>query len=478
MRWLPRRKMTPSAKPAQTTRKASQTFDVAALLDRSSWSNYQKLLTVLAALAVIFDGFDIQILGFAIPSLIREWHVARGDFGPVLAVGLAGMAVGGPLAGYCGDRFGRRIALIGCVVAFGLATMGTAMVHGLAGLTILRFVTGMGTGGALPNASALTAEFAPLRRRAMAVKLTLVCFPLGGMLGGLLAAWVLPRFGWRGLYSIGGVLPLLLALVLMALMPESPRFLARRSALWPRLVVLLGKMGYAVPAGASFEDRAEHDGAEHASVRRLFSSGLARDTTGLWIAFFSSLGSVYLIFGWLPAMLTAQGLNVAIASTGLAVYNFGGVLGVLLWAALVTVLGSRRPLLSGALACAGSALALLVVPIQAHGDHILLIACLGINGLLANAVQTSMYALAAHVYPTSVRATGVAYAATLGRFGGLLTSLFGALVIQAGAKTYWSVLAAAMVCAFAGLAWVRSHYPAIGRLETDVAAASMSLPLE
>ena len=152
-----------------------QTFDVAALLDRSSWSTYQKLLTALAALAVIFDGFDIQVLGFAIPSLIREWHVARGDFGPVLAVGLAGMAVGGPLAGYCGDRFGRRVALIGCVVAFGLATIGTAMVHGLAGLTILRFVTGMGTGGALPNASALTAEFAPLRRRAMAVKLTLVC---------------------------------------------------------------------------------------------------------------------------------------------------------------------------------------------------------------------------------------------------------------------------------------------------------------
>ena len=456
----------------------SQTFDVAALLDLSSWSTYQKLLTALAALAVIFDGFDIQILGFAIPSLIREWHVARGDFGPVLAVGLVGMAVGGPLAGYCGDRFGRRMALIGCVVAFGLATIGTALVHGFAGLTILRFVTGMGTGGALPNASALTAEFAPLRRRATAVKLTLVCFPLGGMLGGLLAASVLPKFGWRGLYVIGGILPLLLAVVLLALLPESPRFLARRPGLWPRLISLLAKMGHAVPAGAAFEDRGEREGTERGSLRSLFSSGLSRDTSGLWIAFFFNLGSVYLIFGWLPAMLTAQGLNLATASTGLAVYNFGGVLGVLLWALLVTILGSRKPLLSGALACAGSALALLVVPIQAQGNHVLLIVCLGINGLLANAVQTSMYALAAHVYPTSVRATGVGYAATLGRFGGLLTSLFGAFVIQAGARTYWSVLALAMVCAFAGLAWVRSHYPAIGKLETDVAAASMSLPLD
>jgi len=456
----------------------AQTLDVAALLDRSSWSTYQKLLTVLAALAVIFDGFDIQILGFAIPSLIREWHVARGDFGPVLAIGLAGMAVGAPLAGYCGDRFGRRMALIGCVVAFGLATIATALVHGLAGLTLLRFVTGMGTGGALPNASALTAEFAPLRRRATAVKLTLVCFPLGGMLGGLLAAWVLPKFGWRGLYAVGGVLPLLLAAILWALLPESPRFLARRPARWPQLTNLLARMGHAIPAGAAFEDRGERESAERASVRTLFSPGLARDTAGLWIAFFSSLGSVYLIFGWLPAMLTAQGLSLATASTGLAVYNFGGVLGVLVWAMLVTILGSRRPMLSGALACAGSALALLVVPIQAHGSHVPLIVCLGINGLLANAVQTSMYALAAHVYPTSVRATGVAYASMIGRLGGLLTSLFGAFVIQAGARTYWSVLALAMVCAFAGLAWVRSHYPAMSKLRADVSAAAMSLPLD
>ena len=165
----------------------------------------------------------------------------------------------------------------------------------------------MGTGGALPNASALTAEFAPMRRRATAVKLTLVCFPLGGMLGGLLAAWVLPRFGWRGLYAVGGALPLLLAVVLWALLPESPRFLARRPALWPQLASLLTRMGHALPAGAAFEDRAERGSADRASLRTLFSSGLARDTAGLWIAFFSSLGSVYLIFGWLPAMLTAQG---------------------------------------------------------------------------------------------------------------------------------------------------------------------------
>jgi AAHS family 4-hydroxybenzoate transporter-like MFS transporter len=329
----------------------------------------------------------------------------------------------------------------------------------------LRLLTGMGTGGALPNVSALTAEFAPVRRRGTAVKLTLVCVPLGGMLGGLLAAWVLPTLGWRGLYGIGGALPLLFAIILWAALPESPRFLARRPAQWPRLARQLARFGHAIPDGASFEDRAEREAAGRASFGALFRDGLARETAGLWIAFLFCLGSIYLVFGWLPAMLTARGLDLATASLGLTAYNLGGVLGVFLWAALLSLLGSRGPLLSGSLACAGSALALMVVPIQAHGDHLPLIVCLGINGLLANAVQISMYALAAHVYPTSMRATGVAYAATIGRAGGLLSSLFGSYIIQAGAGAYWQMLAACMVLAFAGLAWVRSHYPGIEQLD-------------
>jgi len=448
------------------TSQPAPAVDVAELLDGSSWSTYQKLLTVLAALAIVFDGFDIQILGFAIPSLTREWHVARSAFGPVLAVGLAGMAVGGPPAGQLGDRIGRRTALIGCVMLFGLATIATVFVHGLVGLTVLRFLTGMGTGGALPNASALTAEFAPQRWRPAAVKLTLVCVPLGGMLGGLLAAWVLPRFGWRGLYWIGGALPLLFAMVLGAMLPESPRFLARVPGRWPQLARLLSRMGHAVTAEVRFEDRSEPVSARRASFRSLLAPALARDTAGLWLAFFFCLGSIYLVFGWLPAMLTARGLDLGTASSGLALYNLGGVLGVLVWAVLVTTLGSRGPLLSASLACAGSALALLLVPIQAHGDHLLLMVCLAINGLLANAVQTSMYALAAHVYPTSVRATGVAYAATAGRTGGLLSSLFGASIIQAGPGAYWYTLAISMVVAFAGLVWVRSHFPAMGRQQS------------
>ena len=118
------------------------------------------------------------------------------------------------LAGYCGDRYGRRPALIGCVSLFGLATVATAFVHSVAGSPFCASSRGMGAGGALPNASALAAEFAPIRPAPTAVKLTIVCVPLGGMLGGLIAARVLPAYGWRTLYEIGGAMPLIFALIL------------------------------------------------------------------------------------------------------------------------------------------------------------------------------------------------------------------------------------------------------------------------
>jgi len=442
------------------------TINVAQLLNGSSWSRYQKIVTALAALAIAFDGFDLLILGIALPSMMREWHAARGQFGPALAMGLAGMALSGPLAGYSGDRFGRRVTMIGCIALFGLSTIVTAFVQGVFGLTALRLFAGIGMGGALPNVTAYVAEFAPLRRRPLAVKLTIVCVPLGGMLCSAMAIWVLPRFGWRGLYVIGGVLPLALAMLFMVVLPESPRFLAHNAAHWPQLVRLLNRIGHSIPGGAGFEDTAEREEAAQASIGALFSGRLARETIGLWIAFFFCLGSIYLVFGWLPAMLTTRCLSTSTVSAGMLVYNVGGVLGVLIWAMLVPLLGSRGPLLSGALAAAASALAFLIVPIQSHGSHWLVIVCLGINGLLANAVQTSMYALAAHVYPTSVRASGVAYSAAMGRLGGLLSSLFGSHIIQAGTGTYWQTLAVAMVFAAAGLAWVRSHYPAISKLDT------------
>lgn len=436
-------------------------IDVGLLLDAGPWGAWQKAFTLLAALAVLFDGFDIQILGVAIPSIMREWHLTRAAFAPVAALGLAGMACGSPFAGYCGDRFGRRTALMGCVLIFGAATIATAFCHGIAQLCVLRAIAGAGVGGALPNAGALTAEFAPLRRRAMAVTLTIVCVPLGGMIAGLAAARILPLWGWHVLYLAGGGAPLLLALLLFFALPESPRYLARHAAKRGELIRTLTRIGHGIAQGSSFRaDRAPGDTADAASVWDCFSPELRRDTTGLWLAFFACLVGIYLVFGWLPAMLTARGLNLATASSGLAAYNMGGVIGVLICSVTVTVLGSRKPLLFASAAGVLSALVLTFVPVSPAGGHLLLVTGIGIHGMFANAVQTTMYALAAHVYPTRVRSTGVACAAAVGRVGGIMSSSGGAAIIQAGGNTYLAVLAAAMCVTFLGLAMVRNHCPA------------------
>ena len=450
----------------------SRTIDVGALLDHGPWTAQQKRWTILAALAIIFDGFDIQILGVAIPSLIREWHVARSAFGPVLALGLVGMAAGSPLAGYFGDRFGRRPALIGCVGLFGLATIASSFVDGVAGLAVLRVLTGMGAGGALPNAAALSAEFAPLRRRPAAVLLTLLCVPLGGMVGGVISSQVLPVLGWRALYVIGGAMPLAFAILLWLALPESPRFLARRPTDRQRLTQLLRRMGHAVDPTSTYEDRTKVTVDNRAPIRALFGPELARDTVGLWIAYFFCLASIYLMFGWLPTLLTSQGISLATATTGLAVYNLGGVCGVVAWTFLISAFGSRVPMLAGALGTAVSALLVLLIPFHANSNPVFLLAAIGLNGLLANAIQTSMYALAAHLYPTAVRSSGVAYAAAMGRTGGVISSLFGAVLIQSGPVVFWWAMAAAMVAVFAGLAWVRNHFAAVGEREPAEVAAS------
>jgi len=433
-------------------------IDLGVLLDQGRWTTYQKLLTVLAAIAVTFDGFDIQILGFAIPSIMREWHVTRAQFAPVLAIGLGGMALGSPLAGYCGDRFGRRISLIGCVVLFGAATIATAFSHGLTELAVLRFLTGMGAGGALPNAGALVAEFAPMRRRPVAVTFTIVCVPLGGMIGGFGAARILPAWGWHALYMLGGAAPMAVALVLFWLLPESPRYLAQHPGGWGELAALLRRMGHAAPPGSRFDDAAERTAAKHSPLKSLLGREYLRDTIGLWVAFFACLNGVYLVFGWLPAMLAANGLDVGTASSGLAAYNFGGVLGVLIWAALVSAVGSRVPLVCGALAGAASALALQYLRFQPGESHALLIAGFGLHGLFANAVQTTLYALSAHVYPTKVRASGVAAAAAIGRIGAIVSSFTGAAIIQSGAGSYLKVLAAGLVVTSVGVAVVTKHF--------------------
>ena len=435
-------------------------MDVARVVDDGAWSRYQQGLVALTALAIIFDGADIQLAGLAVPSMMADWNAPRAAFAPALASGLIGMMIGGAFGGVAGDRLGRRTALVASLLGFGLLTLAIVFVDGLRALAVLRFLAGLGFGGTVPNAAALASEYVPARHRAFAVTLTIVCVPLGGTVASLVASATLPVFGWRALFAIGGVMPLLVAVLLIAVLPESPRFLARHPARWPELARMLRRAGHDVAPDAAFAE----PGApvvRRASPAALFAPGFRRDTAALWCAFVSCLLAVYLGFNWVPSMLTGAGLDVAVASAGLAAFNFGGVGGAVAGALAIGRLGSRATMIGMAAGAAAGALVMSAMEISGTSSPAAIVLMLGLVGGLINAVQTTLYALAAHVYPTMVRATGVGSAAAVGRLGAIASTYAGAAALEAGGTPlFFGAIALAMLVVAAALAALRRH---IGR---------------
>jgi AAHS family 4-hydroxybenzoate transporter-like MFS transporter len=433
-------------------------IDIGHVLDDGPYTALQKIVVLLAALSIVMDGFDGQLIGFAIPVLIREWGITRNAFAPAVAAGLIGMGIGSACAGLFADRFGRRWAIIGSVLLFGVATCCIGFAQNVTSIAVLRLIAGLGIGGALPSATTMTAEFTPARRRTLAVTATIVCVPLGGMLAGLFAHEVLPAYGWRGLFWIGGTLPVLLSVLLFITLPESPRFLARWPERWSELRTLLRRMSRPTSGQTVFTDLVEQRVEQRAGFSSLFEAGRARDTVAIWCAFFMCLLAVYSAFSWLPTMLAAAGLSAAVAGSGLTAYNMGGVFGALGCAIAITRYGSRWPLL---LCCAGgvaSALALRGIDVIQHAQW--LVFGLGVHGFFVNAVQSTMYALCAYVYPTRVRATGTASALAFGRIGAIVSAFAGAVLITTGgASSYLAMLGAAMFMVLVALMAVRHHIP-------------------
>ncbi len=440
--------------------KITSAIDVGRVLDEGSWGGAQKLFVLLTALTIVLDGIDNQLLAIAVPAMMRDWTLTRGAFAPVVASGMVGMMIGGAIAGLAGDRFGRRTAMIGSVIVFGVMTLAAAASDGVLTLGLMRFVAGLGLGGAIPNAAALASEYVPRRHRPFAVTLTIVCVPLGATIAALLGGRILPVLGWQALFVIGGLLPLALAVLLWRALPESPRYLARKAERWPELAGILRRIGHDVPPGTSFVDESERQIAS-ASTRELFIPELRRDTLALWSAFFFGLLAVYTAFNWVPSMMTGAGLDISVATNGLAAFNLGGVAGAVTGGLLITRVGSRPTMLTMTVGAILGAIGLALTPLNASSPHAPIIALLGFTGALINGVQTTMYALAAHVYPTSIRATGVGTAVAVGRAGGVVSSYVGAWALEAGGSAaFFSTIGGAMFVAFCSLAAVKKHVPA------------------
>jgi AAHS family 4-hydroxybenzoate transporter-like MFS transporter len=383
-------------------------------------------------LIMVLDGFDLQLIGFAAPALIAEFGIERSALGPALAASVIGMSIGAVAIGPVGDAFGRRPALLISAAWFGLMTLLTINAGRVETLMMWRFLTGIGLGAALPGAVALMAEFTPARHRSQLVVMSLLGVPVGGMVGAALAAEVIPALGWRAMFVAGGLLPMAAAAVLFFVLPESPGFLAR-------------------------DARPQRSG-----LRAVFGHAYSRDALVLMVAFFCSLFAAYAFFSWVPVVLHSLSFPLDQAVRSALVFNLAGIAGAVLNAWAISRIGSRLALAAVAGVAVLSLLALAVVTLgarQAPGVTATF-AIIAAAGFGIHALQTGLYLVSAHVFPTECRTSGVGFASGAGRLGGIASSFAGGFLLAgAGAAGFFGCVALLLMLAVVCVLTLTRHTP-------------------
>src|SRR6204780_2076517 len=419
-------------------------IDVAEFIDQQPVGAFQLKLLLTCAAVLFLDGFDTQAIGYVAPVLAKEWGLTKGALGPVFSAGLFGLMIGALVFGPLADRIGRKNIIIFSTLAFGIGALVTAFVQDVNALLAIRFLTGLGLGGAMPNAIATTSEFNPRRRRATMVMIMFCGFSVGAALGGLLAAALIPNFGWRSVFVVGGAAPLLLVPILVLRLPESVRFLALTGRANAEVADLLGFItpGPRFAPATQFVVNEPH--LPGIPVLHLFREGRALVTLLLWVVFFMSLLDIYFLANWLPTVLNDLGASVSEAAAIGSMLQVGGVVGTFALGSIIDRFSFRAL----ALVCFIAVFAGGAIGELGHNAFLIWVAVFA-SGFCVVGGQIAANALAAAFYPTSVRATGVGWALGIGRVGSIVGPLVGGvlLTMKWSTESVFMAAAAAALCA-------------------------------
>jgi AAHS family 4-hydroxybenzoate transporter-like MFS transporter len=423
-------------------------IQVSRLLDERGLSSFQIKLLIWSFFVVLIDGYDIAAIAFAAPHLVRAWGVAPGALGPVFSASLFGILFGSALFGWVGDRYGRKAALVGSNLLFGIFTFAAAYSSNLEQMFWLRLLAGLGIGGVIPNVVALNAESAPRHLRATLAIIAVGCVPIGGAIPGFVTAALVPQYGWPILFQIGGIVPIVIAVAALFGLPESIKYMTLHESQRPKMEALIAEIrpDLRVPANARFviEDEKQFSGFNPAY---LFRQGLALITPLIWLLFALNLMGYFFLLSWTPTLLTSAKLPPTTAALAGAVLQVGGTVGalVLCWwlqrhrfLAIAVMFVLAVPVV-GAIGFAGltSQAALLTATFFA--------------GFLVLGIQSGLNVVGAMIYPTSLRANGSGWQLGIGRIGSIVGPLLGALFVGLPVQTLymWSALpfaVAAVIC--------------------------------
>ena len=425
-------------------------LDVRQFIDDQPISRYQLRVAILCGLIVFIDGFDAQGMGYVAPALSSALGIPRSVLGSVISSGLVGMMVGALGSGPLADRIGRRPVLITSALVFGIGSLLTATASTVEILIAFRVLTGIGMGGAMPNAIALTSEYMPGRRRSTAVATMFCGFSLGAAVGGVIAAALIPRFGWQSVFVVGGVAPILIGIVALAWLPESIRFLIVKGGRDARVREYLAQMAPGQTLPATLTAGADEHAGAGSPVTQLFTEGRAGATAFIWVVYFMNLLNLYFLNSWLPTIISDGGIAVGTAIVITSLFQLGGTVGALL---LGGVLDRTHSFAVLALCYLWAAIS--VFFIGQSGTSVPLLALTVFSaGVGVIGGQTSSNALTAEFYPTRMRSTGVGWALGIGRIGSIVGPILGGMLLARGTtprQVFWAAVVPSAIAAIAAL---------------------------
>lgn len=424
------------------------------VLDASPWTPFQIRSWILIAITILFDGMDQNLLAATVPALSRAWSVDPRSFATVTALATVAMLMGSVIAGVLSDRLGRRWTLIGATLLYGVAGLAGAGAWGVTSMGATRFVAGLGLGAALTTAVVSMAEHTPTRKRGIAIASAMLGVPIGGIVTGAMGALLIPTHGWQAVYLLGGVLPIVLAMLYILLLPETPAFLRLRDG--RGLARYFQKMG--VPMPEEIAPGVAVVGPPRGSPLVLLSPELRRNTLLLWAGFFCSLLISYHVIAWLPALMARSGASDAMASASLSYLSIGSLTGGIAASFLVYFLGSRISMVGGAAASllVGLWLALTFDAAPSGATTLLVLPTLLIG---VSIINTLFYTILPNVYPENVRGVGIGIGMAVGRLGAVASAYIGAWGLGGGGARFFGVVVVAGLVALVSFGLVDKHQP-------------------
>jgi AAHS family 4-hydroxybenzoate transporter-like MFS transporter len=439
------------------------TVDVSEIIEQQKLGRFLIGLVLISWIITFFDGLDSNLISFASPYFAGEFHLSKVQTGNIFSMGLLGTLIGGFILGYVGDRFGRRPTVILATAAFGVLTICFYLANSYEALFALRLTNGIPLGGMLPLAWALNIEYAPKRYRATIVTVIMMGYSLGTALGGPVAIWLIPKFGWRAVFLFGGIAAIASAAILFAVLPESIRFLASKGQQPERIAALIRRFapGRAVPAIAEFIVGDEAGHARNFNPALLFRGELLWITPLIWVAYIFSSMAVFFIVNWTPLVFEALKFTRTEAAAAASMNSLMGALGGLALMRFTDKRGAIAITIMPVL----TAILLLFAGFIAIGHTAFLVLSALIGGFLIGG-HFGLHSICGIFYPSAYRGNGAGWATSVAKIGSVAGPILGGVILSTSlpVRHIYAVLAVCPVV-FAACIYVvgRMHTRILGR---------------